>query len=559
MVCFTPISALRKKINDYLRGRLGVSVATRSVMKGEKNHLYYLFPLLLLVVAALLALHQIPRWWTRERHLRQVDLLSDLRPTPKPRAVAVRDTVDEDTAAVMPPIHVVLPDSFPEGMTAIEDYSDSALRGMPRFYDALRQCEQTGRRVRIAYFGDSFIEGDILTGSLRELLQGKYGGGGVGFVPVSSEVSQFRQTVLLTSRGFLRHVRHGEEPFSPSLQGIMGDYFTTQGSAFAQLKGSSRPLAYLDTCELSTIFYLAQADTMELTCTINGGQPAEPRHETTAGSVCSSTVEGRIGQVRWSVEGGSATPFFGVTMDNRRGVSLDNFSVRGSDGLQTGRIPLETLSSFQELRPYDLIVLEYGLNVASPGRTDYYGYRKGLVKAVERLKQAFPQAAILIVSVGDREERDEDNGELHTIDGVLYLLEAQRAVARECHIAFWNLYEAMGGEGGIVRMVEQRQANRDYTHINFQGGRQLARMLFEALEEGKSQYERLNARASESNQACLDCRAQPSLTEGQVLPILATTARARARAYTRSPIAVGHAGACPTAILMETKGTVTCS
>lgn len=489
---FAPLYASSKKSYYYLRGRLGAYVAMRTVMKGEKNHLYYLFPLLLLVVAALLGLHQVPRWWTREHHLRAVDLLSDLRPTHEPRAVVPKDTVEQDTVAAMPAVHVVLPDSFPEGMTAIEDYSDSALRGIPRFYDALRQCERDGRRVRVAYFGDSFIEGDILTGNLRELLQAKYGGGGVGFVPVSSEVSQFRQTVLLTSRGFVRHVRRGSAPFSPSLQGIMGDYFTTQGSAFAQLKGSKGPLAYLDTCELSTLFYLAQADTMELTCTINGGQPAELRHETTAEGVRASTAEGRIGQVRWSVEGGRETPFFGVAMDCRRGVSLDNFSVRGSDGLQTGRIPLETLCAFQELRPYDLIVLEYGLNVASPGRRDYSGYRQGLVRAVEHLKQAFPQAAILIVSVGDREERDEDDGELHTIDGVLYLLEAQRATARDCHIAFWNLYEAMLREGGIAGMVERRQANRDYTHINYQGGKRLAKLLFDALEEGKSQYERLN-------------------------------------------------------------------
>ncbi|MCD8266919.1 MAG: hypothetical protein LUC33_07185 [Prevotellaceae bacterium] len=466
--------------------------AAHSVMKEGKNHVYYLFPLLLLVVAALLGLHQVPRWWTREHHLRQVDLLADLRPRQEPRAVVPSDTLEQDTVAAKPEAHVVLPDSFPEGMTAIEDYSDSALRGMPRFYDALRQTERDGSRVRVAYFGDSFIEGDILTGNLRELLQGKYGGGGVGFVPVSSEVSQFRQTVLLTSSGFLRHVRHGEASFRPSLQGIMGDYFTTQGSAFAQLKGSKRPLAYLDTCELSTIFYLAQEDTMELTCTINGGQPVELRHETTASGVCAATAEGRIGQVRWSVEGGRETPFFGVAMDNRRGVSLDNFSVRGSDGLQTGRIPLETLSSFQELRPYDLIVLEYGLNVASAGRRDYSGYRQGLVRAIDKLKEAFPQASVLVVSVGDREERDEDNGELHTIDGVLYLLEAQRAAARECHVAFWNLYEAMLREGGIVGMVERRQANRDYTHINYQGGKRLARLLFDTLEEGKEQYERLN-------------------------------------------------------------------
>lgn len=32
--------------------------------------------------------------------------------------------------------------------------------------------------MRIAFFGDSFVEGDILTADLREKLQLAYGGGG---------------------------------------------------------------------------------------------------------------------------------------------------------------------------------------------------------------------------------------------------------------------------------------------------------------------------------------------------------------------------------------------
>ena len=62
-------------------------------------------------------------------------------------------------------------------MTCIEDYSDSTMRGMTRFYQALDELASTPS-VRIAYFGDSFIEADILTADLREMLQQKYGGCG---------------------------------------------------------------------------------------------------------------------------------------------------------------------------------------------------------------------------------------------------------------------------------------------------------------------------------------------------------------------------------------------
>ena len=59
-------------------------------------------------------------------------------------------------------------------MTCIEDYSDSTHRGMAPFYEALNRLSsgsEDDNLVRIAVFGDSFIEADIFTADLREMLQ----------------------------------------------------------------------------------------------------------------------------------------------------------------------------------------------------------------------------------------------------------------------------------------------------------------------------------------------------------------------------------------------------
>ena len=72
------------------------------------------------------------------------------------------------------------------------------------------------------------------------------------------------------------------------------------------------------------------------------------------------------------------------------------------------------------------------------------------------------------------------------------LIRYQQALAAETHVAFWNLYEAMGGEGSIVEMVESNppMANYDYTHINFRGGKHIAKILFDTLMYGMEQYEK---------------------------------------------------------------------
>ena len=140
------------------------------------------------------------------------------------------------------------------------------------------------------------------------------------------------------------------------------------------------------------------------------------------------------------------------------------------------------------MRPYDLIILHFGLNVASEKQKDYSAYVKQLGKVVEHLKAAYPHASILIVSMGDRDARGAD-GQMHTMGGVKEMVSYERKMASDHRVAFWNLYEAMGGDGSLARMTAKKQANLDYTHINFAGGRYLAGLLFDVLMNGKTNYD----------------------------------------------------------------------
>lgn len=73
------------------------------------------------------------------------------------------------------------------------------------FYRALDEIQSKGRLVRIAVFGDSFIEADIFTADLREMLQKRFGGCGVGFVTITSMTSGYRPTVRHSFGGWSSH------------------------------------------------------------------------------------------------------------------------------------------------------------------------------------------------------------------------------------------------------------------------------------------------------------------------------------------------------------------
>lgn len=453
-------------------------------MKTMKNKVTCTFFLTLLVAGGLLAMYYLPVPEIGGYTLRRVDLLSDLRPDPVEEMPA-----DTDSLLLPPLMQTAFIDTCKTGMTCIEDYGDSIGRGMSHFYEALSDCPTLGRPVRIAYFGDSFIEGDILTADLRAMLQSRFGGCGVGYVPITSRVAGFRPTVRHTFSGWKSHSVTDSVGFNRNLQDLSNHYYYPSPGARVTLKGLGTYADHLGECENSSLYFVS-LDSVWLSADINQGSDSISFAFGGDSLLQVATVRGDIRDVEWEIEDTDSTTIcYGVTMDPSAGIVVDNFSTRGSSGQQLGSVPMPMLRAYNRLRAYDLIVLQYGLNVASEGITNYRYYTSGMVAVINRLKEAFPQASILLVSVGDRETKNEV-GELRTMSGVKSLVRYQQALAAETHIAFWNLYEAMGGEGSIVRMVESKpqQANYDYTHINFRGGKHLAKLLYDTLMYGEEQY-----------------------------------------------------------------------
>ena len=60
------------------------------------------------------------------------------------------------------------------------------------FFKALKNSKK--KQVRIAHYGDSIIEGDLITADFRQKMQSKFGGKGVGFLSITSQDIQFRVT-----------------------------------------------------------------------------------------------------------------------------------------------------------------------------------------------------------------------------------------------------------------------------------------------------------------------------------------------------------------------------
>lgn len=452
-----------------------------------KNYILYTLWLTFSVLVILLLMYYIPPVSVYGYTLRKVDLLSDIR-FDEPE----EDFPDSLNIIPLPVIKPAFVDTCRSGLTCIEDYSDSTLRGMTSFYEVLDKIDTLDRPVRIAVFGDSFIEADIFTADLRELLQQRYGGCGVGYVDITSGTNGYRPTVRHSFRGWRSHAATDSAYFERAKQGVSSRYFIPSAGAFVELRGQTKYASLLDTCEQSTIYFINNGS-LTLSARINK-DPEQAQKFASVVGLQKMEVEGKIGSVRWTVKERESALFFGVAMDGKKGITVDNFSLRGSSGLNLRYIPAKTLCEFNRLRPYDLIILQYGLNVATSRGSNYDNYKKGIMSSIKHLKECFPEAGFLLLSIGDRNQRLA-SGEIKTMLGVKNLLRYQQGIAAESGIAFWNMFEAMGGEESMRKLVDARpqMANYDYTHINFKGGKYLAELLYETLMYGKQQYNKRRA------------------------------------------------------------------
>jgi lysophospholipase L1-like esterase len=115
------------------------------------------------------------------------------------------------------------------------------------------------------------------------------------------------------------------------------------------------------------------------------------------------------------------------------------------------------------------------------GKTNYIWYKKGMKRVVNHFKKSFPNTSILLVSVADKSTKTE-SGEMQTDPAIPLIVEMQRETALETEVAFFNLYEKMGGENSMVKWAEELGfANKDYTHFNQKGAEAAASLLYDFL------------------------------------------------------------------------------
>ena len=387
-------------------------------------------------------------------------------------------------------------------------YTEDGEAQLGKFFAHLQAIATNGRALRILHFGDSQVEGDRITSYIRSRLQGSFGGKGVGLVSAVPPVSPPFGLSVKHSSGWESYSMMPATHRKPELAyGPMGSlcrfsqqvYESTDSAHYVGTIDIRRKLksgngmrftqcrVLLRTHGADCLVQLVQRDSTVW----NGTAP-----QSTIMQQVKVPLPDGLEHFALRFEAKEPVDILGISYETPAGIQVDNLPLRGSSGTDFTAINDTTFAAIRSLLAPRLVILQFGVNMVPSRLNSYTFYRDMLKKQIRRLRALLPHCAFIIIGVSDMAEKEGET--FRTYPNVQLVRNAQRSAALESGIAFWDCYEAMGGENAIVSWVNATppMATSDYVHFTPRGARYVGELFYSALMEAYQAYTKRSQRAT---------------------------------------------------------------
>jgi lysophospholipase L1-like esterase len=409
-------------------------------------------------------------------YLKNINIIADLLQKDEPKRTIKKlkkATIQSDSLIIAVTTSFNHFEDYNRKGTIVSFDQDSLSPALKKFNQKLLQLAQGKKvKIRIAWFGDSQIEGDFVTEDIRKLLQIYFGGqNGVGFVPINSIAADFRHTAKITTLGTIKADNFKKMDNNSSLFFSGYSYF-----------GNDITIDFKDNTHKNTTQrtekWLLYGKGDSISVKINDSIIKYPAESDFNKILLENSTANKLKFQVFS----NKTPLYGISSEPESGIVLDNFSFRGITGVELKKLNVSMLSKLNETAYYDLIVFQYGVNLMfKPDDTNYDYYYHAMNPVLKKLKDNLHHSEFLILSCSDRAFKYE--GEWKTAIGIDSLVNTQAKLAYDNKLSFYNFYQSMGGNGTMVKWADSTEqlANKDYIHFNFRGSKHVAKMVYKAL------------------------------------------------------------------------------
>lgn len=369
------------------------------------------------------------------------------------------------------------------------------------FFDIIHNLSGSDRLIRILHYGDSQIEGDRVTSYFRNQLQARFGGGGIGLIPIVSANPASISYVYDISDNWKKysplpgateeniHKRYGVlvnfAQISPS-KSLFSNEKELKG--WIELKYPNISYSLAQQSQQCKLFYGFNTTPMMIELIQN-------KNVIDAEIVPPSIV---LKELLWniasprnitiSIKTNSSPEIYGISLDANHGIAVDNIPLRGSSGLEFTKIDQNFLRSFYQKLNVKMLILQFGVNIVPTVTSNYDYYEKSFYRQLIALKQTVPNLSIIVMGVSDV-SRNSDNG-YESFPNIELIRDAQKKASFDAGCGFWDVFEAMGGRNSMPSWVFANPplAQKDFVHFSPVGAKIIGEMFYRSFIYEYEQY-----------------------------------------------------------------------
>jgi len=412
------------------------------------------------------------------------------------------ETVGETVAGNLGAKRVVARPIKPEDSVTIDpaEYAgistyieDPTGRGMRAFYEALERTARArdGAITRVGQYGDSSIATDLITSTVRENLQARFGDAGHGFV--------------LAAKGYIpykhRGVRQSSNPEAWDIREVVRRQDRNGRYGYGGVQSRAEPGAWArvgtakrgeigNRVSRFDIFYeeKPRGGNFSVRLDRNKRETVSTKADDFGDGVYSIEVPDGPHQIELRYARGGPVSFYGVVVErDGPGVVYDSLGLVGARANRLLNYDADHIRRQLELRGTNLIVLGFGGNEASDERTEEAFYEDYLM-VLRRMRQGREALSCLVFAPLDQARRSR--GRIRTLPTIPLIVAAQRRAAFDSGCAFYDTWQAMGGNDAMRRWyrAHPRLAMGDFRHATPAGYEIIGNMFYKALLAGFADY-----------------------------------------------------------------------
>lgn len=349
-------------------------------------------------------------------------------------------------------------------------------------FQSFEEAKKKSKTYRILHYGDSQIEMDRISGILRQHLQEKFGGSGVGMVPAIQRIP-IRSFAQNFSGNFTRYIVYGDSTTrraSHRRYGPMAQFASVEEHGNLSFSAKEKTPA----SKFSKVSLLVGHNSDNFSAQLYSDTIInEIKRREQSNEVLSLVWNMKETTSRAKLKLTGDAEIYALLFDGDGGVAVDNIPLRGCSGTIFTRINEEVLRQSFDKMDVKLIILQFGGNMMPviKGQQTIDDYMKRLEKQFALFRRVSPDSKILFIGPSDMSRKE--NGEYVTWRFLPELNEAIKQTALRNGIAFWNMFETMGGENSMAQWVRHNPpyAVGDHIHFTAQGAKEIGTLLSKSI------------------------------------------------------------------------------